>query len=101
MSNKAARAVSRTVRGVRPEPAPLSLPYPHARNDCTACREQDADVELLGPDGGPQTPGKRPVELCQRCLGPHLAWRAIHDSGPNLDQPVTITLRPAAGRRST
>jgi hypothetical protein len=86
---------------MHPEPAPPSLPYPHARNDCTACREHDADVELLAPDAGPHTPGKQPVELCQRCLGPHLAWRAIQHSGPGLDQPVTILLRPAAGRRST
>ena len=51
-----------------------TLPYPHARNDCEMCREQDADVHVLG-DAYNQ-PGKRPLLLCQNCLGKHAALRA-------------------------
>jgi hypothetical protein len=77
-----------------PEPR---LPYPHARNDCTGCRERDADIQLLGAEY--EHPGKRPVLLCQGCLGAHLALAAIHRSGAGLDEPVTFTMTVAPGRR--
>jgi hypothetical protein len=43
------------------------LPYPHARNDCEMCRERDADFHVLGEEWN--KPGKRPLLLCQGCLG--------------------------------
>ncbi|MEQ0560709.1 hypothetical protein ABJI51_16605 [Amycolatopsis sp. NEAU-NG30] len=72
------------------------LPYPHARNDCAGCREQDADVELLDHDGRPR---RVPHELCHRCLGLLVASLALTESGQHLDQPVTLRFRPARGRR--
>ena len=44
-----------------------ALPYPHARNDCEICRERDADFHVLGEAFN--KPGKRPLLLCQHCLG--------------------------------
>jgi hypothetical protein len=76
------------------------LPYPHTRNDCGTCRERDADVQVLsigGEDYSP--PGRRPALMCQGCLGAHVALRAIHLSGPGLDQPVAVTVTVAPGRR--
>lgn len=75
-----------------------ALPYPHARNDCEMCRETDADVHVLGEQYS--QPGKRPLLLCQGCLGKHAALRAWHESGPGLDQPVTVTITVAPGRRA-
>jgi hypothetical protein len=75
-----------------------ALPYPHERNDCESCRERDADVHVLGEENN--KPGKRPLLLCQGCLGAHAALRAIYESGPGLDQPVTVTITVAPGRRS-
>lgn len=75
----------------------MTLPCPHARNDCGACRERDADVQLLGAEY--ELPGKQPVMMCQGCLGSHLALRAIHLSGDRLDGPVTFTMTVAPGRR--
>jgi hypothetical protein len=77
----------------------VTLPYPHARNDCGACRERDADVQLLGAEY--EQPGRQPQPhvLCQSCLGSHLALRAIHLSGDGLDGPVTFTMTVAPGRR--
>jgi len=79
---------------VAPVPA---FPYPHQRNDCEMCRERDADVHVLGEEYN--RPGKRPLLLCQQCLGTHAALRAISDSGPGLDRPVTVTITVAPGRR--
>ena len=76
----------------------MSLPYPHARNDCGACRERDADVQVLG--GEHDQPGKRPLLLCQGCLGAHIAVMAIQHGGPELDQPFTTTVTVAPGRRT-
>lgn len=76
---------------------PPVLPYPHARNDCTGCRERDADVELLDQDTRPRW---APHELCHRCLGQLVASLALTASGPHLDQPVTLHVRPALGRRT-
>ncbi|MGI8447567.1 MAG: hypothetical protein ACR2MP_10400, partial [Streptosporangiaceae bacterium] len=78
---------------------PETLPYPHARNDCGACRERDADVQLLGAEYEPAAPHIRPVLLCQSCPGSHLALRAVHLSGDGLDGPVTFTMTVAPGRR--
>jgi hypothetical protein len=75
-----------------------TLPYPHARNDCGACRERDADVHVLG--GEYNEAGKRPLLLCQGCLGRHIALLAIQRGGPELDQPFTITVTVAPGRRT-
>ena len=74
-----------------------ALPYPHQRNDCEMCRERDADVHVLGE--AYNRPGKRPLLLCQHCLGPHMALRAISESGPVLDRPVAVTITVAPGRR--
>jgi hypothetical protein len=74
---------------------PVRLPYPHARNDCVACRERDADVLL--PDES--TPAKRPCQLCQGCLGTHLALKALYGAGPGLDGLVTVRLAVAPARR--
>ena len=76
----------------------MTLPYPHARNDCEACRERDADVHVLGDEYN--QPGKRPLLLCQSCLGKHIALQAIQRSGPELDQPFTISVTVAPGRRT-
>ena len=76
----------------------MKLPCPHARNDCGACRERDADVQVLGDEYN--TPGKRPLLLCQGCLGKHMALQAIQRGGPELDQPFVITVTVAPGRRT-
>ena len=75
-----------------------ALPYPHARNDCVTCRERDADLQVLG--GNDSQPGKRPFLVCQGCIGQHLAVQAIQEGGPQLDQPVVITVTVAPGRRT-
>jgi hypothetical protein len=72
------------------------LPYPHTRNDCAGCRERDADVELLDDAGQPRRPRH---ELCQGCVGRLMATLALTESGPHLDQTVTLHFRPARGRR--
>ena len=70
-----------------------ALPYPHARNDCEICRERDADFHVLGEAFN--KPGKRPLLLCQHCLGP---WAVTQVYLLNESQPAVITLRPAPGR---
>ncbi len=45
-------------------------------------------------------PGKLPLPFCQRCLGTHAALRSLYESGPDLDQPVTVTITVVPGRRS-
>ena len=75
----------------------VSLPYPHARNDCGACRERDADVQVLGEEH--DQPVRFPLLLCQGCLGAHIAVMAIQHGGPELDRPVMITVTVAPGRR--
>lgn len=80
-----------------PEAEPGKLPYPHERNDCVACRERDADVELAED---PEPPVHvRPTLLCQRCLGKVLALRVLHGAGGDLSTPSTFTLTVAPGRR--
>jgi hypothetical protein len=39
------------------------------------------------------------VWLCQLGLGKHVTLQAIYDSGPGMDQPVTVTLTVAPARR--
>lgn len=75
----------------------VSLPYPHERNDCEMCRERDADIQVLG--AAYERPGKRPLLLCQGCLGKWAALKVLQDSGPHMDAPVTLTLTVAPGRR--
>ena len=77
------------------------MPCPHARNDCGMRRERDAGVQVLSigvQDCAPA--GKRPLLLCQGCLGAYAALRVIHLSGPGLDQPVAVmvTVARAGGR---
>jgi hypothetical protein len=72
---------------------PGALPYPHARNDCEICRERDADFHILGE--AYNKPGKRPLLLCQACLGP---WAVTQVYLMNEGQPAVITLEPAPGR---
>jgi hypothetical protein len=69
---------------------PGALPYPHARNDCEMCRERDADFHVLGDEWN--QPGKRPLLLCRKCLGEWAITRMWYGSGPDLDQPVIITI---------
>ena len=79
----------------------MTLPYPHARNDCEACRERDADVQVLGAgDEDYRKPSERPVLLCQSCLGRYVAVQAIQRGGPELDQPLVISVAVAPGRRT-
>lgn len=65
------------------------LPYPHARNDCGACRERDAEIELVQAEVG-----KRPPVDCSGCFGAFLAYMAAQHAGPTFDTPVTITVAP-------
>jgi hypothetical protein len=69
------------------------LPYPHARHDCAICRERDADFHILGAQSS--KPGKRPLLLCQRCLGP---WALTQVYLGGEDQHAVITLEPVPGR---
>jgi hypothetical protein len=73
----------------------VRLPYPHARNDCEICRERDADFHILGEQFN--KPGKRPLLLCQSCLGP---WAVTQVYLGSEDQHTVITLEPAPGRSS-
>jgi hypothetical protein len=41
----------------------MTLPYPHARNDCEVCRERDADFKAAMAGAGT-------CLICQNCLGP-------------------------------
>jgi hypothetical protein len=41
----------------------VTLPYPHARNDCEVCRERDADFQAAVAGAGT-------CLICQNCLGP-------------------------------
>lgn len=75
-----------------------SLPYPHARHDCIACRERDADVIVLADAYGPC---ERPATLCNRCVGMQVALQAAQQCGDTWDQPVTFTVALAPGRRAT
>ena len=76
----------------------VPLPYPHERNDCEMCRERDADVHVLGDEFN--QPGKRPLLVCQGCLGMHVALRVYQDDGAWLGEPVTISVTLAPGRRA-
>jgi hypothetical protein len=62
------------------------------------CRELDADVHVLGDEWN--RPGQRPLLLCQGCLG---RWTITHmylrSEPPDYNQPVTINIEPAPGRR--
>lgn len=75
-----------------------SLPYPHTRNDCVACRERDADFYLLGVEHNP--PGKREARYCRACIGETLVVLALH--GPGRGSPadpltVTVEMLPPGG----
>ncbi|HEY3514580.1 MAG TPA: hypothetical protein VGL36_35700 [Kribbella sp.] len=72
------------------------LPYPHERNDCVACRERDADVELVEDPASPAH--VQPTLLCQGCLGKILALRVLHGAGADLSAASTFTLTVAPGR---
>jgi hypothetical protein len=83
-------------------PTPERLPCPHARNDCQACRERDADLRMLpDPDcTDPYQPARQhDLVLCARCFGTHLAYQAVHNSGPHFDQPTTVTVALVAGQQ--
>jgi hypothetical protein len=66
-----------------------ALPYPHERNDCEMCRERGADFHVLGEQFN--KPGKRPLLLCQYCLG---RWAVTQVCLVNECQPTVITLEP-------
>ncbi|HLT59778.1 MAG TPA: hypothetical protein VK020_01220, partial [Microlunatus sp.] len=53
----------------RAEAAPVSLPYPHRRNDCERCRERDADMIIRRPRSGRR--GR--IRCCRDCAGEVLA----------------------------
>lgn len=62
------------------------------------CRERDADFHVLGKQWN--RPGKRPLLLCQGCLGRWAVTQMyLRSEPPGYDQPVTITVEPAPGRR--
>ena len=69
----------------------MSLPYPHARNDCQMCRERDADFEVTVDD--PVLKRRRPSLLCQQCLGPWSVTQVYL-----LDGRAAMVLRWAPGR---
>jgi hypothetical protein len=46
-----------------------------------------------------EKPGKRPLTLCAHCFGEFAALRALSATGLSLDQPVTLTVTVAPGRR--
>jgi hypothetical protein len=69
------------------------LPYPHERNDCEMCRERDADFHVLGDEYN--QPGKRPLLLCQHCLG---RWAVTLVYQASEDGKATIVIEPAPGR---
>jgi hypothetical protein len=75
------------------------LPYPHARNDCTICRERDADVQVLAMGAENYGTPSWPSLMCGNCLGHHIALRAFHLTGDFCDQPFTVTVALAPGRR--
>ena len=76
----------------------MKLPYQHGRNDCGACHERDADVQVAGEEH--DEPRERPLLLCQNCLGRYVALQAIQGSGPGLDRPFVISVTVAPGRRT-
>jgi hypothetical protein len=86
--NEAEASTARVAAGSKP------IPYPHRRNDCLACRERDADVQVLGEEYEDRR--KRPLLLCQACLGAHVSVRAHQTRLPG--QPVTVSVKVAPGR---
>jgi hypothetical protein len=83
-------------------PTPKRLPYPHARNDCQACRERDADLRMLpDPDCTDryQPARQHEIVLCAGCFGTQLAYQAVHNSGPHFDQPTTVTVALVDGQQ--
>jgi hypothetical protein len=69
----------------------MALPYPHARNDCTMCRERDADFHVLGEEWNRPETGYQTL-LCRQCLGEWAITRTWYGGGTDLGQPVTITI---------
>ncbi len=65
----------------------MTLPYPHARNDCGFCRERDADFHVLGEEWNRADTGYQTL-LCQVYILP-----------PGRDgRPVTVTVEIPAAR---
>jgi hypothetical protein len=68
-----------------------ALPYPHARNDCTFCRERDADFHVLGDQWNRPETGYQTL-LCQGCFGRWLAT-AVYFTPPGREgKPETFTV---------
>jgi hypothetical protein len=77
----------------------VTLPYPHARNDCTMCRECDADYHVTGDQWNRPETGYQTL-LCQGCFGKWLLTPVYFQGGPgrHLPQPVTFTVEIPAAR---
>lgn len=82
------------VRSSAVDPEPITLPYPHTRNDCFMCKARDADIQLV------EKPPPDPLPLlCQVCLGRYLSTLVTWQSGRTRDKPTTVTMVVAPGRR--
>lgn len=69
----------------------MTLPYPHTRNDCTMCRERDADFHVLGDEWNRADTGYQTL-LCQGCLGRWLLTPTYVLSPGREGAPVTLTV---------
>jgi hypothetical protein len=76
---------------------PARLPYPHARNDCTFCRERDADFRVLGEEWNRADTGYQTL-LCQGCFGCWLVAPVYFAASDRKGQPVTVTVEIPAAR---
>jgi hypothetical protein len=71
-----------------------ALPYAHARNDCTMCRERDADFHVLGAEYNRPETGYQTL-LCQGCIGPFMTTPVyLLAKG----KPVTFMIEASPGR---
>jgi hypothetical protein len=70
----------------------VSLPYPHARNDCQLCRGRDADVKVTADY--PAAGVRAATLLCQQCLGKWSVVQLSHIA----DGHAEVTLEWAPGR---
>jgi hypothetical protein len=79
-------------------PESVSLPYPHRRNDCVMCREQDADFHVLGAEGWTDLPNGYQARVCQGCMGKWLVTFALYsrprDVSPGEPLAVQLELLP-------
>lgn len=75
----------------------MTLPYPHARNDCGFCRERDADFHVLGEEWNRADTGYQTL-LCQGCFGRWLATPVYILPPGRKGAPVAVTVQIPAAR---